>query len=99
MSVELVQTRPSENGFKDSKLEEDNKGTVSVTQGQLEGLSDQGRYDAAAEFLALHAEEHGSYTEAEARRVLRKIDWRVVPLMTLTVTLNSVDVSRSIGDI
>ncbi len=55
-------------------------------------LSGKGRFDIAAEFLALHAPEHGAYTQAEARRVLWKIDLRVVPLMTLTVILCAVDV-------
>lgn len=54
--------------------------------------SDKGRLDVAAEFLKLHEGEHGSYSAAEARKVLWKIDVRLIPLMTLTVALCAVDV-------
>ncbi len=55
-------------------------------------ITGKGRFDIAAEFLKLHEGEHGSYTPAEARRVLWKIDLLIIPLLTFTVILNSVDV-------
>ncbi|EXJ88131.1 hypothetical protein A1O1_05059 [Capronia coronata CBS 617.96] len=69
----------------------DEKRSVTVTQTPITKVSGRGRFDVAAEFLNLHAAEHGSYTAAEARRVLWKIDIRLIPLMTLTVILNALD--------
>ncbi len=53
----------------------------------------KGRFDLAAEFLQLHEEVHGDYSEADANRVRRKIDFIILPILTASVILNSVDVS------
>ncbi|EEU36118.1 uncharacterized protein NECHADRAFT_53068 [Fusarium vanettenii 77-13-4] len=45
----------------------------------------------AEEFMRIHEHEYGDYTEAEAKRVLRKIDWRLMPLFMVTLTIAGVD--------
>ncbi|KAJ5761993.1 Major facilitator superfamily domain general substrate transporter [Penicillium nucicola] len=42
-------------------------------------------------YLAEHHAEWGQYTEHESKRVLRRIDWRILPLITITMTLAGVD--------
>ncbi|ETS73441.1 hypothetical protein PFICI_15046 [Pestalotiopsis fici W106-1] len=43
--------------------------------------------------LYLHTYEHvyGDYTEAEATKVLRRIDWRLMPIFMITLTFAGVD--------
>ena len=38
-----------------------------------------------------HVSEHNGNDEALAKRVLRKIDWRLIPLMFITYNLNFMD--------
>ncbi|KGO67248.1 Major facilitator superfamily domain, general substrate transporter [Penicillium expansum] len=42
-------------------------------------------------FLAEHNAEWGQYTAGEAKSVLRRIDWRIPPLIAITMTLAGVD--------
>lgn len=48
--------------------------------------------DEAEAFLNEHAHEWGEYEPAEAKRILRKIDLRLLPLLIGTVTLAAIDV-------
>jgi ACS family allantoate permease-like MFS transporter len=48
--------------------------------------------EAAAAFLGEHQEQWANYDAEEAKRVLRKIDWRVMPLVVGTITIAAVDV-------
>ncbi|KAL4967095.1 MFS general substrate transporter [Aspergillus stella-maris] len=43
----------------------------------------------AAEYLRLHQERYGTYSLREAKAVLRKIDWRLLPLMWITTNLSA----------
>jgi hypothetical protein len=52
-----------------------------------------GQLDAAAEFLRQHEGEFSDITEAEMRKVLWKIDLRLMPLLVVTITMAAVDVS------
>lgn len=72
--------------------DQDPKAKPTTSTEPVAVLSGKGRLDVAAEFLKLHEGEHGVYSAAEARKVLWKIDIRLVPLMTLTVALCAVDV-------
>lgn len=47
----------------------------------------------AAAYLHEHEREWAVYEPREARRVLRKIDWRLMPLIVGTITIAAVDVS------
>lgn len=49
-------------------------------------------HEAAAAFLGEHQEQWANYTEEDAKKVLRKIDWRVMPLVVGTITIAAVDV-------
>lgn len=53
-------------------------------------ISQDGESEAAT-YLRQH-EEWAGYDEAEAKRVLRKIDWRLQPLIISTVTIAAIDV-------
>ncbi|CUM66592.1 uncharacterized protein PRCAT00004261001 [Priceomyces carsonii] len=46
--------------------------------------------DAGAKFLQDHS-EHANYTPEEAKKVLRKIDWMLMPIMTIVITLAAAD--------
>lgn len=46
----------------------------------------------AEQYLVAHVDEYGDYTEAEAKAVLRRIDWRMMPLFMMTLTIAGVDV-------
>ncbi|KAH8666814.1 major facilitator superfamily domain-containing protein [Xylariales sp. PMI_506] len=54
-----------------------------------------GQLDAAAEYLRIHENDFTDITEEEQRKVLRKIDMRLMPLMLVTITLAAVDVRLS----
>ncbi|KAM6536026.1 hypothetical protein FALCPG4_005547 [Fusarium falciforme] len=45
----------------------------------------------SASFLAQHQAEYGDYTQEDAGRVLRKIDWRMMPLQFITSTISGID--------
>ncbi|KAH8172804.1 major facilitator superfamily protein [Sarocladium implicatum] len=47
--------------------------------------------NSAANFLNDHHAEWSDYTSEEAKKVLRKIDWRLMPLIVGTITLAAVD--------
>lgn len=53
----------------------------------------ESHFDDAAKYLGEHESEHGNYTEAESKRVLRKIDLIITPLLWVTTILAAVDVS------
>lgn len=67
---------------------------VEVMSSHKIGTVDEARLDVAVNFLALHQHEYGSYTDAEARVVLRKIDWIMLPMMFVTSTICALDVRR-----
>lgn len=46
--------------------------------------------DAGAKYLLDHP-QHADYTEEEAKKVLRKIDWMLMPIMTIIITLAAAD--------
>lgn len=56
-------------------------------------VKDKGQFDIATSYLEQFASVHGDYTESEGKRVLRKIDMRITPLMWVTTILAAVDVS------
>ncbi len=58
-------------------------------------VKDKGHFDVATSYLEQFASVHGDYTESEGKRVLRKIDMRITPLMWVTTILAAVDVSIS----
>ncbi|KAJ3548281.1 hypothetical protein NM208_g1096 [Fusarium decemcellulare] len=47
--------------------------------------------DPAARYLREHGQEWSNYAPEEAKRVLRKIDWRLMPLIVGTITIAAVD--------
>lgn len=49
--------------------------------------------DNAAEFLHLHESKYSNYSLQDAKKVLRKIDWRLMPLMWITTNISAIDVS------
>lgn len=55
-------------------------------------MKDKSRFDVAASYLDQFASAHGNYSESEARKVLRKIDLRITPLLWITTILAAVDV-------
>ena len=48
--------------------------------------------DEAAYYLHEHEAQWANYSPSEAKRVLRKIDWRLMPLLVGTITIAAVDV-------
>lgn len=50
--------------------------------------------EQAAVFLRENESQWAGYEPSEARRVLRKIDWRLMPLIVGTITIAAVDVSQ-----
>lgn len=58
-----------------------------------EGSSREMGINSAESFLRTHQEDWGQYTSQEARKVLWKIDRRMIPLMMITTILAAVDVS------
>lgn len=48
--------------------------------------------DAAAVFLYENRAEWSNYSSNEAKKILRKIDWRLMPLIIGTITIAAVDV-------
>lgn len=64
--------------------------------GDIKNVDEKGRpviVEDAEEFLRMHQHEWGDYTEQDAKRVLRRIDWRLMPLLMVTLTFAGVDVS------
>jgi len=53
----------------------------------------RGQLDAAADYLRVHVGMVEDVTEAEMRKVLWKIDLRLMPIMLVTITLAAVDAS------
>ncbi|CCE79361.1 Piso0_001418 [Millerozyma farinosa CBS 7064] len=68
------------------------KGTVDVQMTKVSSNEDHTNadLDAGAKYLMEHS-EHADYTEQEAQRVLRKIDWILMPVMTLATTIGAAD--------
>lgn len=52
--------------------------------------ANDGDIDEGAKFLMEHP-QHADYTEKEARKVLMKIDWMLMPIMTILITLAAAD--------
>lgn len=50
--------------------------------------------DPAAAFLREYEHQWSDYEPSEAKRVLRRIDFRLMPLIIGTITIAAVDVSR-----
>ncbi|RDW61475.1 hypothetical protein BP5796_11367 [Coleophoma crateriformis] len=65
---------------------EDSSNTPSVLAGEVSS-----RFDEAAAYLVEHAAEYGDYTDAEARKVLWKIDLRITVLLWVATILAAVD--------
>ncbi|KAI8719946.1 hypothetical protein NCS52_00438400 [Fusarium sp. LHS14.1] len=61
-------------------------GSIKVVKSQIE-LPDE----PAAAFLTEHEHQWGNYNPQEARKVLRKIDFRLMPLIIGTITIAAVD--------
>lgn len=59
-----------------------------------QGYNPTDQTNEAELYLAEHSSEWGQYTAREAKSVLRRIDWRIPPLITVTMTLAGVDVSK-----
>ena len=59
------------------------------------GLKGHSQFDAAADYLRAHEGEFGDFTEEETRKVLWKVDLRVIPILLVTITFAAVDVSSS----
>ncbi|KAH6976361.1 major facilitator superfamily domain-containing protein [Ilyonectria sp. MPI-CAGE-AT-0026] len=60
----------------------------------MKNVDEKGRpviIEDAEEFLRMHQHEWGDYTEQDAKRVLRRIDWRLMPLLMVTLTFAGVD--------
>lgn len=53
-------------------------------------LPQDGDVDVGAKYLLDHP-EHADYSQEEARKVLRKIDWLLMPIMTIVITLAAAD--------
>ncbi|KAH8901764.1 MFS general substrate transporter [Thozetella sp. PMI_491] len=58
-------------------------------ENELTDTKGHGHFDAAADFLRLHAAEYGDITEQEIKNVLWKIDLRMMPLMLKIVISNA----------
>lgn len=50
------------------------------------------KHGDAAEFLRIHRDRFAGYSAKESKAVLRKIDWRLLPLMWITTNLSAIDV-------
>jgi hypothetical protein len=79
---------------------DNNASTDDIQQGDVvhhvdaEASKSHGRqFDAAIEYFDAHAHEFIDITEDEQRKVLWKIDLRLMPIMLVTITLAAVDVS------
>ncbi|ETS84337.1 hypothetical protein PFICI_02362 [Pestalotiopsis fici W106-1] len=62
-----------------------------------EGISDEKQAEQsneAAQYLHDHASQYGSYSLDEAKKLVRKIDWRLMPLMWITTNLSAIDASQ-----
>ncbi|KAF4856965.1 putative transporter [Colletotrichum siamense] len=64
--------------------------TASVTNG-LSIEKPLRKHGDAAEFLRIRQDSFGSYSAKESKVVLRKIDWRLLPLMWITTNLSAID--------
>lgn len=53
--------------------------------------------DDAAEFLHLHQSKYSAYSVQDAKKLLRKIDWRLMPLMWITTNLSAIDASNPLN--
>lgn len=83
-----------ENKVHDAKETSQKVQEPSILESHTLAISvDKKELDVAGEFLAIHGEEHGVYTREEEKRVLRYIDWRLLPLMLVTQTVAPLDVS------
>lgn len=70
-----------------------NRASSPQPHGEIEEVKkNAGQLDAAAEYLRLHQDEFANITEEEERKVLRKIDFLLMPIMLVTITLAAVDV-------
>ena len=70
-----------------------NRASSPQPHGEIEEVKKSaGQLDAAAEYLRLHQDEFVDITEEEERKVLRKIDILLMPIMLVTITLAAVDV-------
>lgn len=62
----------------------------SIQEGVDQGKISISDLDEGARFMLEHL-EYAGYTDAEARAVLRKIDWMLMPIMTLCITFAAAD--------
>jgi hypothetical protein len=49
------------------------------------------KHDDATQYLHTHESQYSSYSLQDAKRVLRKIDWRLMPLMWITTNISAID--------
>ncbi|KAH8894000.1 MFS general substrate transporter [Thozetella sp. PMI_491] len=73
-----------------SEIEQSPPETGSLPEGTNQELKALQQEEAAA-YLQQHEAEWASYEPHEAKRVLRKIDWRLMPLVVGTITIAAVD--------
>lgn len=57
-------------------------------------LSSELPHEPAAAFLTEHEHHWGNYEPQDTKKVLRRIDFRLMPLIIGTITIAAVDVSR-----
>lgn len=68
----------------------DEKHLATVNVDGVEKEKNDREMDEGMKYLLEHP-EHEDYTEDEAKKVLRKIDWMLMPLMTVLITLAAAD--------
>lgn len=68
----------------------DNKEVNELNKSVNLEVEDKKEIDFGAKFLSEHP-EHANYTEKEAKKVLVKIDWLLMPIMTIVITLAAAD--------
>ena len=70
-----------------------NRASSPQPHGEIEDVKKPGlgQLDAAAEYLRIHQNEFSDITKEEERKVLRKIDFLLMPIMLVTITLAAVD--------
>lgn len=66
------------------------KQELKVTESSLLENQEVADLDLGARFLMEHP-EHADYSPEEATKVLRKIDWHLMPIMTIVITLAAAD--------
>lgn len=52
----------------------------------------------AAEFLHLHEAKYGSYSSEDEKKLVRKIDWMLLPMLWISTNISAIDVSYAALD-